>query len=186
LIPLRGGQASFITFDGLSRNEEHFAVQFGPMDAETVPLVRMHSECITGDVFGSLRCDCGAQLSQAIDRFHTCNGLLLYLRQEGRGIGLVAKLDAYKLQDNGLDTYAANRALSWPDDARDYSCGAAMLRALGIERIRLITNNPDKATQLSRNGIEIIECIPTDTFSTDFNRDYLRAKAELTGHQLKL
>jgi GTP cyclohydrolase II len=111
---------------------------------------------------------------------------LLYLRQEGRGIGLAAKLDAYRLQDRGLDTFAANQALSLPADARDYACGAAMLRAMGVDRIRLISDNPDKAAQLARHGIEVVECLPTGTFLTPHNRDYLRAKAEISGHRLQL
>lgn len=165
---------------------EHFAVQFGVIESKQAPVVRMHSECVTGDAFGSLRCDCGSQLKEAIDKLQDAGGILLYLRQEGRGIGLVAKLDAYKLQDSGLDTYAANRALSLPDDARDYACGAAMLRALGVHRIRLFTNNPDKVMQLAANGIEIVECLPTDTFSTEFNREYLLAKTLLTKHRLTI
>ena len=183
-IPIRNGAlGTFITFDGLGPGADHFAVSFGPA-ARGAPLVRMHSECITGDVFGSLRCDCGAQLEQSLDWFAAAGGVLLYLRQEGRGIGLLAKLDAYVLQDRGLDTFAANRALSLPADARSYSCGAAMLRALGIPSIRLITNNPDKRLQLEQHGIEVLETIPTDTFVTTFNRDYLSAKARVGGHAL--
>ncbi|MDD3935244.1 GTP cyclohydrolase II RibA [Rhodoferax sp.] len=186
VIPLRGGVASFITFNGLACGAEHFAVQFGAIEAKNTPIVRMHSECVTGDVFGSLRCDCGSQLNDAIDKLQNVGGILLYLRQEGRGIGLLAKLDAYKLQDSGLDTYAANRALSLPDDARDYACGAAMLHALGVHRVRLLTNNPDKAVQLTLNGIEIEESLPTETFLTEFNRDYLTTKALLTNHRLAI
>jgi GTP cyclohydrolase II len=186
-IPLRGGaDALFVTFHGMDPASEHFAVQFGPLAAAGVPLVRMHSECITGDVFGSLRCDCGAQLAQATERLQAEGGVLLYLRQEGRGIGLAAKLAAYRLQDGGLDTYAANRALSLPADARDYACGAAMLQALQVPRIKLITNNPDKAAQLKRHGIAVEESIATGTFLTPFNRDYLSAKVAVTGHKLVL
>lgn len=154
--------------------------------ASGAPLVRMHSECVTGDLFGSLRCDCGAQLAEPVETLHAAGGILLYLRQEGRGIGLAAKLDVYILQDAGLDTYAANRALSLPSDARDYACGAAMLRALDEPRIRLLSNHPDKAVQLTRCGIEIVERISTGTFATEFNRGYLRAKACATGHSLRL
>lgn len=186
-IPLKsGGGATFVTFDGLAGGAEHFALRFGTIDAASPPLVRMHSECITGDVFGSLRCDCGAQLAQAVDTLQASGGILLYLRQEGRGIGLAAKLDAYKLQDRGLDTYAANRALSLPADARDYGCGADMLRAMGVTRIRLVTNNPDKVAQLVKAGIQITEAIPTGTFLTEFNREYLLAKVRSTGHCLSL
>lgn len=129
---------------------------------------------------------CLRRLTQAIEILQEHGGILLYLRQEGRGIGLAAKLDAYTLQDRGLDTYAANRALSLPDDARDYACGAAMMEAMGIRRIRLIANNPDKANQLAHHGIEILERVQTDTFLTEFNRDYLTAKHEVTGHKLSL
>jgi GTP cyclohydrolase II len=116
----------------------------------------------------------------------SCGGILLYLRQEGRGVGLVAKLDAYRLQDRGLDTYAANRALSLPADAREYACGASMLRALGVQRIHLITNNPDKISQLESAGIEVVNRCRTGTFLTPFNRDYLTAKFTLSGHALSL
>ena len=185
-VPLRhGALTTFVTFDGLA-NSDHFAIRFGDIRNSATPLVRMHSECVTGDVFGSLRCDCGAQLAEAVETLHAGGGILLYLRQEGRGIGLAAKLDAYVLQDAGLDTYAANRALSLPADARDYACGAAMLRALGVPRIRLLSNNPDKAAQLKRCGIEIVERISTGTFATDFNREYLSTKAYATGHSLQL
>lgn len=184
-IPLRGGaRPSFITFDGFAADEEHFALRFGVPTSQPEPLVRLHSECLTGDVFGSLRCDCGAQLDQAVEQLQSQGGILLYLRQEGRGIGLTAKLDAYKLQDGGLDTYAANAAMSLPADGRDYRCGAEMLHALGVHRIRLLTNNPDKADQLAQHGIEIVECVATGTFLTEHNRGYLLAKAQLTGHRL--
>ena len=185
-IPLRRGSlTTFMTFDGLAKSD-HFAIRFGDIPASGAPLVRMHSECVTGDLFGSLRCDCGAQLAEAVETLHAAGGILLYLRQEGRGIGLAAKLDAYMLQDAGLDTYAANQALSLPADARDYACGAAMLRALDVPRIRLLSNNPDKAVQLTRYGIEIVERISTGTFATEFNCGYLRAKAYATGHSLRL
>jgi GTP cyclohydrolase II len=185
-IPLRRDSlTTFITFDGLAKSD-HFAIRFGEIRNSVTPLVRMHSECVTGDVFGSLRCDCGAQLAEAVETLHARGGILLYLRQEGRGIGLAAKLDAYVLQDAGLDTYTANRALSLPADARDYACGAAMLRALGVPRIRLLSNNPDKAAQLTRCGIEIVERISTGTFATEFNRAYLSAKVHGTGHSLRI
>jgi GTP cyclohydrolase II len=112
-------------------------------------------------------------------------GALLYLQQDGRGIGLAAKLDADRLQDRGLDTFAVNQALSLPADARDYACGAALPRAMSVNRIRLISNNPDQAAQLARHGIEVVECLPTCTFLTPHNRDYLRARAEISGHRLQ-
>jgi GTP cyclohydrolase II len=187
-IPIRDGiRVRFVTFDGLANQGEHFALCFGDLaDLGTAPLVRMHSECVTGDVFGSLRCDCGAQLDRSIETLHAQGGILLYLRQEGRGLGLLAKLDAYELQDRGLDTFDANRALLHPHDARNYVCGAEMLRALSVTRVRLITNNPDKVAQLRQAGIEIIERVPAGTFPTPFNRPYLVAKAQRAGHQLDL
>jgi len=186
-IPLPDGTlATFFAFHGLDFSAEHFAVRFDVATANPVPLVRMHSECITGDLFGSLRCDCGAQLEQAVERLKLEGGILLYLRQEGRGIGLAAKLDAYRLQDQGMDTFAANRALEFPADSRDYECGADMLRALGISQVRLLSNNPDKVVQLENNGIHVVEAIPTGTFVTPFNRDYLAAKVDVTGHTLEM
>ena len=186
-IPMSGGVTGrFITFTGLARGAEHFAIQFGAIDRQHPVLVRMHSECITGDLFGSLRCDCGAQLSRSVEMLQEHGGILLYLRQEGRGIGLVAKLDAYTLQDQGMDTFAANRALSLPEDARDYGCGADMLHAMGIQRVRLITNNPDKLEQLAGHGIEIVDRVSSGTHLTRFNADYLRAKVDVSGHRLML
>ena len=186
-IPIRGGaRGTFITFAEFAQGAEHFAVRFGHLDSEAAPLVRMHSECITGDLFGSLRCDCGAQLAQSLEMLQQRGGILLYLRQEGRGIGLAAKLDAYTLQDRGLDTFAANRALSLPEDARDYGCGAAMLQAMGVRKIRLVTNNPDKANQLAHHGIEVVERVSSGTHLTEHNSDYLKAKVEVSGHTLIL
>ncbi len=186
-IPIRGGvMAQFVTFDGLEHGTEHFAVRFGDIDPHAAPLVRIHSECVTGDVFGSLRCDCGAQLDRSIRLLQAGGGILLYLRQEGRGIGLLAKIDAYRLQDQGLDTYDANRALAQPDDARDYACGADMLRAMGVVKIRLMTNNPDKVAQLDRCGMEIVERVAAGTFPTPFNRYYLLTKARRSGHSLEI
>ena len=135
-VPLRFGDgysvdAELVTFHGLTDGQEHLAVVLGEPGA--TPLVRLHSECLTGDVFGSARCDCGPQLREAVERIADRGGVLLYLRQEGRGIGLYNKLDAYALQDQGLDTYAANAALGLPEDARDYTAAAQMLQALGID-----------------------------------------------------
>jgi GTP cyclohydrolase II len=186
-IPLANGAVPhFVTFDGFSNGIEHFALRFARDTPKGDPLVRVHSECITGDVFASLRCDCGAQLHEAMDLLAIEGGYLLYLRQEGRGIGLYNKLDAYLLQNQGLDTYAANRQLKLPDDARDFGCAAAMLKAMAIPRIRLLSNNPGKATQLAECGIEITENIPTQTFANPHNQRYLAAKASLSGHSLQL
>jgi GTP cyclohydrolase II len=186
-IPLRlhGGievDAEAVTFRNLADGGEHLAFVLGtPGD---VPLVRPHSECLTGDVFGSARCDCGPQLAEAVGRISAAGGYLLYLRQEGRGIGLYNKLDAYALQDQGLDTYAANAALGLPEDARDYTVAAQMLQALGVAEVNLLSNNPDKAAQLEAAGIAVRDRVPTGVFATDNNVRYLRAKAELTGHTL--
>lgn len=174
------------TFTGLVDGKEHLALGLGDYRNAELPLVRPHSECLTGDVFGSERCDCGPQLREAVERIAATGGYLLYLRQEGRGIGLYAKLDAYALQDAGLDTYAANRALGRGEDERDYSAAAQMLTALGAGRVRLLTNNPDKARQLSALGVEVVEQVPTGVHVSAANVSYLRAKVEHTGHTLAL
>jgi GTP cyclohydrolase II len=186
--------AEVFTFAGLADGREHLALGLG--DWRTAvrragfggpgPLVRPHSECLTGDVFGSLRCDCGPQLREAAERITDAGGFLLYLRQEGRGIGLYAKLDAYALQDGGLDTYAANVALGHGEDERDYTAAAQMLRTLGAGRVRLLTNNPDKATQLDALGIEITDRIPTGVHLSESNARYLAAKVSHTHHTLDL
>ncbi|HEX3984621.1 MAG TPA: GTP cyclohydrolase II [Acidisoma sp.] len=179
MIPLgpAGIPAEFVGFDGLD-GLEHVAVRFaGRHPDPTRPvLVRLHSECLTGDIFSSARCDCGEQLHEAIGMLSEEGGILLYLRQEGRGIGLYAKLDAYRLQDQGIDTYEANRWLNLPEDARNYAIGARMLQALGVNRIRLLTNNPDKVTQLKAAGIDVAEVRRTGVFVTEANRAYLQAK----------
>jgi GTP cyclohydrolase II len=186
-IPLlTGAKPHFVTFNGFPESFEHFALRFTGQATQDAPLVRVHSECITGDLFGSLRCDCGAQLNEALNLLAIDGGYLLYLRQEGRGIGLYNKLDAYLLQEQGLDTYEANRRLKKPDDARDYGCAAAMLTSMGITRIRLLSSNPAKAQQLAAYGIEIAAVVPTQTFLTPYNQSYLTAKATLTGHSLDL
>jgi GTP cyclohydrolase II len=144
-------------------------------------LVRPHSECLTGDVLGSQRCDCGPQLREAVARVAAAGGFVLYLRQEGRGIGLYAKLDTYALQDSGLDTFEANLALGHPEDDRDYTVAAQMLRALGVTRVALLSNNPDKAAQLERLGVRVVELVPTGVYRTPHNSRYLAAKAQRFG-----
>ncbi|MEV6805423.1 GTP cyclohydrolase II [Streptomyces sp. NPDC051132] len=176
--------AELVTFHGLTDGREHLAVVLG--EPGPVPLVRLHSECLTGDVFGSARCDCGPQLREAVERVAGRGGILLYLRQEGRGIGLYNKLDAYALQDQGLDTYEANAALGLPEDARDYTAAAQMLTALGVTELDLLSNNPDKAEQLRARGITVRERVPTGVFTTAHNVRYLRAKALHTRHTLPL
>ena len=173
------------TFTGLVDGGEHLALGLGNWRGGT-PLVRPHSECLTGDVFGSQRCDCGPQLREAVERIADAGGLLLYLRQEGRGIGLYAKLDAYALQDAGLDTYEANVALGRGEDERDYTAAAQMLLALGADRVRLLSNNPDKAEQLTEHGVVIAERIPTGVHLSADNVRYLAAKAAHTAHTIDL
>jgi GTP cyclohydrolase II len=179
--------ASFVTFFGLPDGREHFAVctqgQRQIADRQP-PLVRVHSECMTGDIFGSALCDCGFQLADAIERARTQASVIIYLRQEGRGIGLYGKLDAYALQQSGLDTFEANRALGYADDERSFGVAALMLRALGIDRIRLLTNNPRKATELCAAGVEVTEILATRLHLTGFNGRYLAAKKSRHGHTL--
>ena len=189
-VPLRfpDGYATTVdlfSFDGLADGAEHVALGLGDWagaleryaDGGPPPLVRPHSECLTGDVFGSQRCDCGPQLREAVERIAASGGLLLYLRQEGRGIGLYAKLDAYALQDAGLDTYQANLALGHAEDERDYTAAAQMLTALEVPSIVLLSSNPDKAVQLRRLGIEVAKRVPTGVFRSPANAGYLAAKA---------
>lgn len=190
-VPLRfpdgyATTAEVFTFTGLSDGLEHLALGLGDFANAATPLVRAHSECMTGDVFGSARCDCGPQLREAVQRITERGGYLLYLRQEGRGIGLYAKLDAYALQDSGLDTYAANRALGFGDDERDYTAAAQMLAALGVPRIDLLTNNPDKPSQLRDRGVEVAHVVPTAVHAKSDNLRYLRAKVTHTNHTIAL
>ncbi len=182
--------ADVFTFTGLSDGREHLALGLGDwrdtLESGAAPLVRPHSECLTGDVFGSQRCDCGPQLREAVEVISEAGGFLLYLRQEGRGIGLYAKLDAYALQDQGLDTYEANRALGRGDDERDYTAAAQMLLTLGADRIRLLSNNPDKAAQLESLGVQITEQVPTGVHLSAANTRYLTAKVAHTHHTIVL
>ncbi|GLW33440.1 GTP cyclohydrolase II [Actinoplanes regularis] len=178
--------AEVFTFTGLADGREHLALALGDWQNAANPLVRPHSECLTGDVFGSQRCDCGPQLREAAERITEAGGFLLYLRQEGRGIGLYAKLDAYALQDTGLDTYQANLALGHAEDARDYTAAAQMLHALGVDRIQLLSNNPDKAGQLGDLAVEVTEQIRTGVHLSAANARYLEAKRDHTAHTLDL
>jgi GTP cyclohydrolase II len=190
-IPLQFGdgyrtEAQAFTFGGLVDGQEHLAFGLGAFAEAEVPLVRLHSECLTGDVFGSARCDCGPQLRDAAQKISRAGGYLIYLRQEGRGIGLYNKIDAYALQDQGMNTYEANVALGLPPDGRDYSAAAQMLRTLGVSRIRLLSNNPDKAVQLGRRGITVLDKVPTGVFATPSNLRYLQAKVSVSGHLITL
>jgi GTP cyclohydrolase II len=188
-VPLRfpdgyATTARVISFDGLVDAREHVALGLGDWASHDrhpaggrAPLVRPHSECLTGDVFGSQRCDCGPQLREAVERIASAGGFLLYLRQEGRGIGLYMKLDAYALQEAGMDTYEANLALGHREDERDYTAAAQMLRALRVDRFTLLSNNPDKAEQLSRLGATVTKRVPTGVYLSPTNAGYLAAKA---------
>jgi len=185
--------ARVFTFDGLVDGREHLALGLGDRRCAQLsearsypPLVRLHSECLTGDAFGSQRCDCGPQLREAVERISEIGGYLLYLRQEGRGIGLYAKLDAYVLQDGGMDTYEANVALGYGEDERDYTVAAQMLAALGVDRVALLSNNPDKAEQLGRHGIAVRARVRTGVHRSDANADYLAAKVHHADHTLDL
>ncbi|MFF1383482.1 GTP cyclohydrolase II RibA [Arthrobacter sp. NPDC058288] len=198
-VPLRfpdgfTATAEVLTFHGLADGQEHLLLALGdwgrmlpePSSAYSAPLVRLHSECLTGDVFGSERCDCGPQLREAVEEISAAGGFLLYLRQEGRGIGLYSKLDAYALQDTGLDTYEANLALGHGEDERDYTAAAQMLGAVGATTVRLLTNNPDKAAQLTALGIGVTEQVPTGVHLSPANHAYLAAKRDHTAHTLDL
>lgn len=169
-----GATPDIVTFEGLARPDD-FALVF-PQASPATPWVRVHSACVTGDLFGSARCDCGPQLDAALAHLAHHGGVLLYLHQEGRGIGLRAKIEAYALQDQGLDTFAANESLGFPPDARDYHDAAAMLGALGIGRIHLLTANPEKVQQLQAAGIAVDSTLPLVIEPTPFNREYLDAK----------
>jgi GTP cyclohydrolase II len=184
--------ARVFTFNGLVDDREHLAFALGdriaphPADERRVPLIRPHSECLTGDVFGSQRCDCGPQLREAVERIAAAGGYLLYLRQEGRGIGLYSKVDAYALQDAGADTYEANLALGHGEDERSYVAAAQMLHALGVSRVALLSNNPDKTRQLRSCGVTVVEQVPTGVYVSAANHRYLETKAHRGRHTLDL
>ncbi len=182
-LPTRSGQFDIYGYrseDGI----EHVAVVAGTLPLEPPVLVRIHSECLTGEVFGSLRCDCRAQLDMALDRIAAIeSGIVIYLRgQEGRGIGLINKLRAYTLQDQGQNTVDANTALGLPVDDRDYSAAVAILRDLGATEIRLMTNNPDKVSAVEGAGIRVVERVPIVIAANVDNEDYLRTKQDELGH----
>lgn len=179
--------AEMVSFHGLKTNKEHIAIIFKQVDqTQSIPLVRMHSECLTGDVFHSSRCDCGEQLEETINLMGDAGGIILYLRQEGRGIGLYNKIDAYRLQSQGMDTYEANHHLGFEDDLRDFEEAAQMLKALGVDKIRLVTNNPKKIRELSSFDITITEVFNTSVHQKDGNEAYLKAKASHGKHSLAI
>src|SRR5258705_3481365 len=190
-LPTRWGMFDCIGFErdisnGTQRVETALAIVMGDL-TEGVPLLRIHSQCFTGEVLGSLRCDCHDQLEMAMQAIaEEGRGLVIYEYQEGRGIGLMAKLPAYELQDAGLDTVEANYALGFKADCRDFTLPAAILRDLGIKRVRLLSNNPRKATALAENGIELVVQLSCEAASNPHSLAYLRAKKEKMGHALSL
>jgi GTP cyclohydrolase II len=184
-LPTRFGKFHVVAFSNNRDEKEHVAIIKGEVfGAKDVP-VRLHSECLTGDVFGSLRCDCRDQLEAALKMIGSMDkGIVLYLRQEGRGIGLINKIRAYNLQDQGLDTVEANLALGFRDDERDYSVAAHMLKSLKVDSIKIITNNPKKIQQLTEHGIKVTKRIPHIMAPNKHNLFYLKTKAQKSGHML--
>ncbi len=185
-LPTRYGSFRIYAFQCPFTGEDHVALAKGRTDGQEDVLVRLHSECVTGDVFGSERCDCGAQLDAALRKISRApRGVLLYLAQEGRGIGIANKVAAYHLQDHGLDTVDANRVLGFPADLRTYKCAACMLRVLGVRSIRLMTNNPAKIEELEAYGVRVSQRIPLQVPATHANVRYLRTKKERLRHLLQ-
>ncbi|HXA57152.1 MAG TPA: GTP cyclohydrolase II [Candidatus Acidoferrum sp.] len=200
-LPTGFGKFRIAGIEGRGPKQEAVAVFHGPIDTasngngsgkdypparrQKAPLVRVHSQCLTGDVFTSERCDCRAQLEYSLGKIaKEPAGVLLYLPQEGRGIGLLNKLKAYELQDDGLDTVEANRKLGFKDDARDYEFAAEALKALGVRKVRLLSNNPDKVDQLEKAGVHVVERVPCRPKTSKHSRAYLRTKARKMGHIL--
>jgi GTP cyclohydrolase II len=184
-LPTRFGRFRIAGIEGSGKGEEAVAIQHGRLKNGKTPIVRIHSQCLTGDVFTSERCDCRAQLELSLRKIaKASSGIVLYLPQEGRGIGLINKLKAYELQDAGLDTVEANRRLGFAADSRDYDFAAEALKALGVRSVRLLSNNPDKIEQLERAGIHVVERIPCRPRTNHFSRAYLRTKQNKMGHLL--
>ena len=184
-LPVEASEsAEIVAFRTPEEASDHVALVIGKRDGNP-PVVRLHSECLTGDVLGSLKCDCGPQLHAALHAMADAPwGVLLYLRQEGRGIGLVNKLRAYALQDQGFDTVDANLRLGFPVEARDFAIAGRMLELLGVPRIRLMTNNPEKVARLEKEGVEVVERLPLALPTNKYNEQYLATKRDKTGHQL--
>jgi GTP cyclohydrolase II len=184
-LPTRYGRFTIFGFEGNGREQEAIALVHGHLNGKTAPLVRVHSQCLTGDVLTSLRCDCRAQLELSLKKIgQAWAGVLIYLPQEGRGIGLMNKLRAYELQDEGMDTVEANETLGFAADARDYDFSARILKKLGATKIRLLSNNPEKVRQLERAGIRVVERVPCQPRVSKISRGYLKTKKSKMGHLL--
>src|SRR5215467_7848777 len=185
-LPSKWGAFTIHGFTGNGPEEEAVALVKGKLHGRVAPLVRIHSQCLTGDVLNSLRCDCRAQLELSLKKIGAApSGVLLYLPQEGRGIGLMNKLRAYQLQDQGMDTVEANEALGFASDAREYEFPAEILKQLGAKRIRLLSNNPEKVRQLEESGIEVVERVPCQPRVSKISHKYLKTKKSKMGHLLK-
>jgi len=185
-MPTDFGMFKAVAYTNFVDEKEHVALVKGNINSDQPVVVRVHSECLTGDVFHSHRCDCGSQLDTALKQIHEeGSGILLYMRQEGRGIGLINKLKAYELQEQGLDTVDANLKLGFAPDLRDYGIGAQILKDLGVRKIRLLTNNPRKITGLEGYGMEVVERIPLQIEENEDNTNYLHTKQSKLGHLLK-
>jgi GTP cyclohydrolase II len=185
-LPTRYGRFTIYGFEGRGAQEEAVALVRGDLKTKTAPLVRVHSQCLTGDVLTSLRCDCRAQLELSLKQIGKApSGILIYLAQEGRGIGLMNKLRAYELQDGGMDTVEANEKLGFAADARDYDFSAQILKKLGVKKIRLLSNNPEKVRQLESSGIQVVERVPCQPRISKISRGYLKTKKRKMGHLLK-
>jgi len=186
VLPTKFGKFSIYGFEGRGPQEEAVALVRGNLQGRVAPLVRVHSQCLTGDVLTSQRCDCRAQLELSLKKISEApSGILLYLPQEGRGIGLMNKLRAYELQDGGMDTVEANESLGFAADAREYEFPAKILKKLGVTRIRLLSNNPDKIKQLESAGIRVVERVPCQPRLSKISRAYLQTKKRKMGHLLE-
>ncbi len=186
-LPTRYGEFTLVAYEEVLTGENHLALVKGELSEDEPVLTRVHSQCVTGDVFGSARCDCGDQLARAMQQVEReGSGVILYMKQEGRGIGLVNKLKAYKLQEEGMDTVEANEALGFKMDHRDYGIGCQILRDLGVRKLRLMTNNPQKRIGLAGYGLEVVEQVPIEIAAGAHNEGYLRTKRDKMGHELTL
>jgi GTP cyclohydrolase II len=185
-LPTRYGRFTIYGFKGRGPLDEAIALVRGKLNGKSTPLVRVHSQCLTGDVLGSLRCDCRAQLELSLKRIgQAASGILVYLPQEGRGIGLMNKIRAYQLQDGGMDTVQANEKLGFAADARDYDFSAQILKKLGATKIRLLSNNPEKVRQLEESGIRVVQRVPCQPRISKISRAYLQTKKSKMGHILE-